>query len=46
MIYDRENETVSTVNTELWKPRGQAKLETNDTKLIVEDAYPLWPSAR
>lgn len=47
MIDDRKNDKVlSTVNMELWKPRGQAKLETNDTKLIVDDAYLLWPSAR
>jgi hypothetical protein len=46
MIYDQKNEKVSTVNMEFWKPRGQAKLETDETKLIVEDAYPLWPSAR
>lgn len=46
MIDDRKSKKVSTVNMELWKPRGQAKLETYDTKLIVEDAYPLWPSSR
>ena len=31
MIDDRKSKKVSTVNMELWKPRGQAKLETYDT---------------